>query len=320
MNSSKSIEHFVTLFDNNFLPIGMALHDSLMIHAQPFHLWILCVDEFVEKQLRLLSLPNVTLIPLKEVETKELADVRPERTVGEYCWTLTPFTPQVVFKRDLNVGRVTYLDADIFFFDDPRILLGELDVSGKHILITEHAYDPQYDQSYKSGRFCVQFITFRKTEPSAEVMKWWQDKCLDWCFARLEDGKFGDQKYLDSWPDLFGNVVHIVQQVEKTLAPWNVLYVEKKRGRLATPVFYHFHRFRIISPHKVKLYHGYRIGKQGLFFYDQYLKSLSKQLSLMRAHHITIPYIAQAKEKWGMLRYLKRRVNKIVRFASINYL
>ena len=64
MNSNRPTEHFVTLFDSKFLPMGMALHDSLMAHAQPFHLWILCMDEMVEKQLKLISLPDV-IIPLK---------------------------------------------------------------------------------------------------------------------------------------------------------------------------------------------------------------------------------------------------------------
>ncbi|MCF6158623.1 MAG: glycosyl transferase [wastewater metagenome] len=319
MNLDKSIEHFITLFDSNFLPMGMALHSSLMDHAQPFHLWILCMDELVEKQLKLISLPNVTLIPLREVETSELVGVRPERSLGEYCWTLTPFTPQAVFERDPKVNRITYLDADVFFFDDPRALLSELDRNRKHILITEHAYDPHYDQSLAKGRFCVQFITFRRTEKAVMVMKWWQDRCLEWCFARLEAGKFGDQKYLDCWSELFGDVVHIVQQTDKTLAPWNVLYIEKKRGRLKDPVFYHFHDLRIISPYKVKLYHGYRIGKQGLVLYKQYLENLSKHLSLLKTQHIAIPYITQTKEKWGVLRYFKRRVTKITRFATIHY-
>ncbi|MCC7211914.1 MAG: glycosyl transferase [Candidatus Brocadia sp.] len=320
MNSNRSTEHFVTLFDSKFLPMGMALHDSLMTHAQPVHLWILCMDELTEKHLKLISLSNVTLIPLKEIETKELLAVKPGRTPGEYCWTLTPFTPQAVFDRDQSVARITYLDADIFFFDDPGILLNELSKSGKHVLITEHAYAPEYDQSHASGRFCVQFMTFRKTQQAAKVMKWWQNKCLEWCFDRLEDGKFGDQKYLDCWPELFGDIVHIVQQVEKTLAPWNVLFFEKKAGAKMYPVFYHFQTLRIISPRKIRLYRGYKIGKVGLGLYDLYLKSLRKCLTILNTYHIEVPYIEQKKEKWEMLRYFKRRIAKVVRFASIDYL
>lgn len=317
MNLNRSVEHFATLFDSKFLPIGMALHGSLMAHAQPFHLWILCMDEEVEKQLKLISLTNVTLIPLKEIETQELLAVKSKRTLGEYCWTVTPFTPQAVFDRYPRVERVTYLDADMFFFNDPRILLSELDQSGKHILITEHAYDPKYDQTLRSGRFCVQFITFRRTQQAAKVMKWWQDRCLEWCFARVEDGKFGDQKYLDSWPGLFGDVVHIVQQVEQTLAPWNVLFFEKKIGTI-NPVFYHFHALRIVSQNKVRLWLGYKIGKQGLGLYDDYLKNLCACINLLKIYCIEVSCIEQRKEKWAMLRYFKRRITKMVRFASMN--
>lgn len=320
MNSSRSIEHFITLFDSKYLPLGMALHNSLMIHAQPFHLWILCMDELVEKQLKLISLPNVTLIPLKEIETEALLAVKPGRNQSEYCWTLTPFTFYAVFDRDNSVERVTYLDADIFFFSNPQILLRELDETGKHVLITEHAYAPQYNHWLSlRGRFCVQFMTVRSTVEAKGVVRWWQDKCLEWCFARLEDGKFGDQKYLDCWPELFSKVVHIVQQVEKTLAPWNVLFFEKKIGTIS-PVFYHFHAFRIVSPNKVRLWLGYKIGKQGFCLYNRYLENVKKQLNTLKKYHIPTPYIEQKRETWGMLRYFKRKIMKTACFALLNYL
>ena len=204
INSNKAVEHFVTLFDSGYLPMGMALHQSLMAHAQPFHLWILCIDEPVEEQLKRIALPHVTLIPLRDVETPELLAVKPGRTRAEYCWTLTPFTFQAVFERDAAVTRVTYLDSDLFFFSSPGILLDEMEKAQKHVLITEHAYGPEYQKwTTLSGRFCVQFLTFSKTAGSLTVMQWWQKKCLEWCFARAEDGKFGDQKYLDAWPDSF---------------------------------------------------------------------------------------------------------------------
>lgn len=158
MLTNSQTEHFCTLFDSNFLPMGMALHESLLAHAQPFHLWILCVDELVEKQLEMIDLPPMTLIPLKEIETSDILAVKPGRSKREYCWTLTPFIFQAVFDRNPNLKRVTYLDADIFFFDDPQILLRELDESGKHVLITEHAYAPEYDQSLISGRCAVSDI------------------------------------------------------------------------------------------------------------------------------------------------------------------
>jgi hypothetical protein len=312
---SPEVEHFVTLFDSNFLPMGMALHDSLLTNGQPFHLWILCMDELVEEQLKRIALPDVTLMPLKSIESQEVLNVKPGRSRGEYCWTLTPFTFQAVFDRDESIQRVTYLDSDLFFFDSPQILLHELEESGKHVMITDHAYGPEYSRgSLVNGRFCVQFLTFRRTTQAAKVMRWWQERCLEWCFARSEEGKFGDQKYLDSWPELFADEVHIVRQTEKTLAPWNEKYFEIKHGGKLRPVFFHFHGLRIVKPDKIRLYYYYAIGKQGMKLYRTYLSALSDIFRILKKQEIAIPVI---KETTGIPRYILDAILRRQHYANI---
>lgn len=309
--NSLPIEHFVTLFDNNFLPMGLCLHESLTNTSQKFKLWVVCMDNQVEAHLRQLNLPNVGLIPLVEVEGEALLKVKQSRTAGEYCWTLTPFTAQFVFERDSNAERVTYLDADLFFYADPALLLDEFSNSGKHVLITEHAYPPKMASSkraLRSGRFCVQFVTFRRTAEAAKVMIWWQARCLEWCFARVEDGKFGDQKYLDNWPTLFGDQVHVLEQRKKTLAPWNVEYFSELEENSLAPVFYHFHGFRYIAPGKVRLYSGYRISPAGMALYDQYLASFTNQCLRLRANDIVVPVLPLRNDLWGRLLSVKRRL------------
>ena len=190
----KSMEHFVTLFDSRFLLLGLTLHASLQKFSPNSHLWIICIDELVEQQINKLKLDHVSTIPLRTIETVELQAVKSTRTVGEYCWTLTPFAPKSVFDLAPDAERVTYLDSDLFFFSSPEIIFNEFESSGKHVLITEHAYSPKFDRTAQSGRFCVQFMTFRRTPEGLGVMKWWQDRCLEWCYDRYEDGKFGDQK------------------------------------------------------------------------------------------------------------------------------
>jgi len=303
----RTVEHFVTLFDNNFLPMGLCLHQSLLDHGQPFHLWILCMDELVEQHLQQLALSQVSLISLRDVENDRLLAVKPERTRGEYCWTLTPFTSQFVFDRDASVNRVTYLDADLFFFDSPKPFFDELDRSGKHVLITEHAYDPRYDKSRRSGRFCVQFMTFRKTIEAEKVMRWWQERCLEWCYARVEDGKFGDQKYLDKWPELFEAEVHILAQKDKTLAPWNVRYYAHLKGGHIAPVFYHFHGLRLVSPDRLLLYSGYQIGEAANRLYDEYIKHLHNSIRTLKANGILVPLLPLRGDFIGRLLRWKRK-------------
>lgn len=235
------MEHFVTLFDSLFLPQGLALHRSMERHVETYILWILCVDEEVHEVLLKLNLPNVQLLQLQKLETPELLAVKPRRSKGEYCWTLTPFAPRFVFEMDDEISRVTYLDADMWFRKSPEPIFREFNASRKQVLITDHAYAPEHDQSASSGQFCVQFMTF--TRDGGEIVrKWWEDKCVEWCFARHEDGKFGDQKYLDEWPTRFADFVHILDNKELMLAPWNA-----SRFPYGGAITWHFHDLRIVA-------------------------------------------------------------------------
>lgn len=237
------MEHYVTLFDSLYLPQGLSLHRSMQRHANEYTLWILCMDDEVHGVLGKLQLPNVRLLQLSAIETDELKRVKPTRTKGEYCWTLTPFTPRFVFEANPRVGRVTYLDADMWFRKSPAPIFAEFEASGKSVLITDHAYAPEYDESVTSGQYCVQFMTFVR-EGGETVRAWWEARCLEWCFARVEDGKFGDQKYLDDWPERFPEHVHVLRNKELLLAPWNAT-----RYPFSGAACWHFHSLRIVVKH-----------------------------------------------------------------------
>lgn len=270
------MEHYVTLFDSLFLPQGLTLHSSMEKHAGEYTLWILCMDNNAHDVLLKLNLPNVKLLELSKFETDELRQVKPSRTKGEYCWTLTPFTPKFVFQEDSTISRVTYLDADVWFRKSPTPIFQEFDASGKNVLITDHAYAPENDFSVTSGQFCVQFIVF--TKKGELVRKWWEERCIEWCFSRFEDGKFGDQKYLDLWPDKFPEHVHILLQKELTLAPWNVA-----RFPYGQAIFYHFHGLRLLEKKKVKITSFYKIPNVVMDnVYQPYLNDLKQSVMTLK--------------------------------------
>ena len=85
-----------------------------------------------------------------------------------------------------------------------------------------------------------------------KVLRWWRNACLDWCYNRYEDGKFGNQKYLDDWTTRFEGV-HELEHFGGGVAPWNmqqcmfykkdgmVIVHEKMTGNELPLVFFHFH-------------------------------------------------------------------------------
>jgi hypothetical protein len=130
-------------------------------------------------------------------------------------------------------------------------------------------------------------MTFRNTEPASRVLKWWQERCIEWCYAREEDGKFGDQKYLDDWPQRFSAEVHILSQTERTVAPWNVAHLSRSAAPVR-PVFYHFHSLKIVSSTRVVPYYMYYIGRKNRWIYDKYVAALKAAVKQMRSLGIPV--------------------------------
>ena len=303
------MEHYVTLFDSLFLPQGLALHQSLERHAGRYRLWVLCMDVAAFEALLKLNLPNVALIPLAEVETPELLQVKRLRTVGEYCWTLTPFTAGFVFDRDPGAQRVTYVDADTWFLSNPEPVFTELETSAKAVLITEHAYAPENDQSAISGRYCVQFVTFQRGRGDA-VRLWWAERCLEWCYARVENGKFGDQKYLDEWPTRFPGEVHVLRDKSLCQAPWNVT-----RFPPSEAVFFHFHSLRLLRNQRVQIVDsGYEIPRSTIqSIYQPYLKDFA--VSLTKLSQVGFHARPQINKSVAWLR-IELSVMRLMRWGS----
>ncbi len=251
--------YFCTLFDSRYASRGVAMIESLRRHCPQFHLYLFAFDEPVAELFRALPTPDVTVISLSQWEDERLRATKSDRTRAEYAWTATSSVVRHVLNH-FPVDACTYLDADLYFYSDPAVLLAELGSSS--VLITEHRYTPAYDRSQTAGIYCVQFITFRNNEAGRRVLEWWREACLKWCYARMEDGKFGDQKYLDDWPQRFEGI-HVLKHLGGGVAPWNVqqytILCQDKRltiresssGKEADLVFYHFHHLIFVPRNRV---------------------------------------------------------------------
>ena len=266
-------EIFITYFDINYLPQGLSLYKSLNSHDLNFKLFVLCLDQTTYKILKKQNNKNLELLKLKDFENDKLKQKKRNRTKAEYCWTLTSWSIQWCLEINPEVNRVTYLDADLYFFKNPKKIFYELDQSRKKILITKHAFSPEYDQSFTSGIYCVQFLTISRGVGEI-VLKTWRDQCMEWCFNRHEDEKFGDQKYLDLWPEKYKDIVHVLKIESLAQGPWNA-----QRFPYSDAVFFHFHGFKIFSKNRFLL-STYLIPRPTYqYIYKPYIKIIKNSLS-----------------------------------------
>lgn len=225
----------VTLFDKNYALRGLALIRSLDRVGIDYVMWVVALDEYVEELFEVLDHNRVRVIPLSDIETPALEAAKGNRSSAEYYWTLSPFVFDAVFDRSPHSEVVTYVDADLWFRQSPEHALTEFESSSASILITEHAYHPAFDATEKSGRFCVQFLSARRGR-SDEILSKWQQQCLDWCFAYPDNGRFGDQGYLNEWPSRYGSRVAIARPEAMFQGPWNAM-----RFPYGEAIAFHFH-------------------------------------------------------------------------------
>ena len=220
----------------------IALYNSLRRQHPDAIMAVLCMDEPVVSLLEKASLPGMWLVPLEMLEDKELLEVKSERSLGEYCWTMKPVLIQYLFEKYEEAEIVAYMDSDLYFFDDPAKLLKK--DWNWNVIVTTH----KINRKVNSG-----FLAFKRSRTTYRLLEWWRRKCTIWCYSRKEGHNYGDQGYLDAIRKIFYGVRYL-DNPGVNIAPWNChnydfsmrngkLYVN--RCRL---VFFHFSGFRIRKP------------------------------------------------------------------------
>ena len=309
--------HFCTLFDANYLTRALAMHRSLEKVSDDFHLYFFTMDKESENVLRELKLNSSTIVPIADIENEKLLNAKINRTSAEYCWTCTPsiinYSLQI-----FNLNQVTYLDADLFFYSNPKILLDEM--RDNSVLITEHRYSPQSKEPEIFGKYCVQFISFKNDFHGNKILQWWKNECIKWCYNRIEDGKFGDQKYLDNWTTEFEKI-YVLQNFGGLIAPWNLqqfniyeveneLYIKHfETNKTEKVVYFHFHFLKFYENNLIDIgdYHINENAKSLL--YEKYINELEKYREIVSRY-------SKKAEKQAAVKYkndIDSRFNRLKR-------
>jgi hypothetical protein len=251
---------YCTYFDANYLTRGLALYRSLQRHSPPFRLWILCFDDATYDAVTRVGDAAVRPIRLADFEKDDdsLLAAKLDRSRVEYYFTCTPSLPLFVLEADPSIETITYVDADLLFYSDPTALLANRE--GRSVTIIPHGFPPHLRHLEDRGIYNVGLVSFRNDEAGRACLQRWRRQCLEWCYDRIEGGRFADQGYLNDWPQVLDGVV-VVDDPGAGLAPWNFMrYRIDLRGDPPTVdghrlVFYHFQAFKA---------HGRRLFDLGL--------------------------------------------------------
>ncbi|CAN1498920.1 hypothetical protein MCEMIEM12_00425 [Burkholderiaceae bacterium] len=313
--------YFCTLFNSGYLLKGIAMIRSLKHFCPAIKVYVLCMDEQTKSILERLNLPFVICITLVEVENKELLKAKAGRGVAEYCWTLSSCFTWYVIQNNPEIDFLTYLDADLLFYSDVQPLFDE--IGGASIAIIEHRFTERLKDREINGRFCVEWVSFRRDDQGLACLSRWRDQCIEWCYNRIEDGKMGDQKYLDEWPNRY-SFCHIIMHPGAGIAPWNYAqyhFGKDINGNLTVEgsslIFYHFHQFQLLDNGKFDRLSGFYTSEctepNDIYnIYEEILKNIHKDVLAVAPN-----FSAGLQRAQGV--FLRRLIQKYIPTTIKNY-
>jgi hypothetical protein len=258
------------------------------------------LSKLCETILHELALHKVEIIPLATLEAAypELASVKPTRKLIEYYFTLSPFLPHYLFSKT-TADRITYIDADLYFFTSPSRMLESLGEAS--VAITPHRFSREFQKHEVFGHFNVAWITYRRCPEGLDCLNAYKAECTAWCYDRLENGRFADQKYLDAWPDRYPSL-KIIEHKGFNLANWNIhnYIIRWKNNTVMIDddplVFFHFTTLARRPDGSVDVVPSHRGGRSKTVLFEHVVEPYVRRLAEQsHALHRRFPALAFAE-------------------------
>lgn len=291
-----------TLYNSLYLDKGLVLYDSLCESSKDFKLYVLCMDDKCYDVLTDLNQEQHIPVRLSDFEEgdEDLLKAKGNRSMGEYCWTCSSSFILYVLKH-YREPICTYIDADMYFYKDPQILVDEMNDAGKSVMVVPHRFPKEMAKLTKQvGKYCVEFNTFKNDAAGLEVLKYWRNRCLE-CCSNIGDGiHWGDQKYLEEFETKFESI-HVCNNPGAGIAPWNIsLFIQsglkkwgvliyKPTGSNIDMIFYHFQGIQYFD--RFEVYTGIKANRVSIdynvvdYYYVDYLFKIEDKKELLEERY-----------------------------------
>ena len=275
---------FTTISDKNYLDKGIALYESINKFLSKYKLFYLCLDKFTFNKIKEINDPN--LIPLyiddefRNNAAFKILENNNKSTPLDYSdfhFALGSFFTHHIMEKELP-NEVLYVDSDIIFYLNPELIFNAVEKKSIGIILHRHNKVGCHVGGYNVG-----VVYFRNDKTGKECLTWWRNVVMDKSnkWAKVY-GVCGDQKYLELFESMFGNVKILDEDVGHA-APWNFrLYkyfgnktIIEWNGKLQPLVFIHFSHFSYTdTSYKVARKKEWKLFPPSKRYYDEYWKTL----------------------------------------------
>ena len=188
------------------------------------------------------------------LQGQNLPSISEGKSFSEILFTHTPGLIRHALSFCDEGEDLIYLDSDTCVYTNLQKIRSSSSRQSSVILF-EHAFSnfrEKFENRY--GKFNAGAVLVRNDPTGRRFLERWADLSHEWCFDRVEDGKYAHQKYLDDLATEF----HVESSDLRgaNLAPWNSkgVYLRRKddvfvlvfgrKPKHEPLIFFHFHGLR----------------------------------------------------------------------------
>ncbi len=183
--------HISTVADKNYIYKGITLYNSIFSKNNDTTFHFFCIDNESKKILEQAKLPNIVIYDLNNINPeKELLELK-EKQYTYYCWCLASYFTNFLIQK-LNTP-ITYIDSDIYFYVDIKLLYNIIDKSD--VAMFRHRHIPLSQTFRHEGLYNVGVVFFNNTDKGKKMLWWWKDAVLHKKYPSY--ATCGDQKYIE---------------------------------------------------------------------------------------------------------------------------
>lgn len=250
---------FFTLCSNNYLPFALSLGQSIKTFDPKARFVIGLVDQF-DVQIDYSLWREFEFLPCFDLGYPEFAEMLSRYNIIEFNTAVKPFYFEYLFDQNPSVTEIFYLDPDLFFYQQPNLMVSEFQAAD--ILLTPNLIYTQAQPStgelasLRHGMYNLGFMGLKRSEESLRLISWWKERLIEHCRIDKCWGIFVDQKWMDLAP-LFFDRIKLVKHPGWNMAWWN--FNERKLIRNASGyavnepgvplLFFHFSGFKPEKAH-----------------------------------------------------------------------
>lgn len=293
-----------TICAKNYIGLAQVLERSIKKYNDDVDFYIFVVDEFVDSDKLIIgdkSGQPDNIVIAKDVlnfTTEKWKEMSFKYNLTEFCTSIKSMCFSYLFEKK-KYEKGIFLDPDILVFNTLDYIYDNL--SSYSIILTPHLLNVNSiskklrdNDMMNTGVFNLGFVALKNNEVSSRMLKWWNERLIDYCYIDYYDGYFTDQKWMDFIPGYFNKGELLVSDhLGMNVAPWNfderelvveddIFYIKDRiDGKVLVPLlFTHYSGFDYSMLILGKIHHttvrGLQIFNDLLPLFKEYEKVLNE--------------------------------------------